>query len=448
MSEGMIGFGTDGIRGIYAPGPMNVNEQLGMHLGLATGTKFGAENDVVLVGEDPRWSSEALADAAAAGVAAAGRNVRRVGVVPSPCLAYMVSMSEAVAGIMITASHNEDLRENGLKVFGPDGAKLSDADEQHLEQLLHTAKPHADIHGTVVEDTSRVQNYVQFLRETAGPAHCTTFNGARFVMDFANGAASYIGPELFMRMGAEVLATNHTPDGRNINQDCGAASSEGLLRLGDLVEGAKADGGIAFDGDADRVVIVDEQGWQLDGDDFLYILAHNPERKPTGVVTTIMGNLGLKRALRDIDVDVHRSDVGDRQVSKMLREKGLFLGGEPSGHIITGHLPTGDGMLTAIQVMKQVRASGKSLLEWRRQLEKYRLPEDSLKLTVPDSSKANHPQVRAYVDAVNAAHGDKGVVIVRPSGTEPNILRLNAQGTLVEEFSKIRDNVLGLMAAV
>jgi len=427
-------FRTDGIRG--ESGLYPVDRQGGTELGRALGECYGEQGigSAVIV-EDPRATSDELAKAISLGVRQVGMDSERIGVAPTPAVAYLTG--EDQIGVSITASHCP-MPDNGMKVFGPGGMKLSVDTERHIDGLMGTVPIRPGEYGRSTVRRDRVNDYVDFLRSTAGPNPDTLFSGMRLVIDTANGSASHIAPGLFESLGAQVVALNNQPDGHNINKDCGAADEEvGLPYLAARVQAESADAGIAFDGDADRVAITG-----LDGDDLLYILAHDAT-KPRGVAGTVMANLGLERALADMDIPFYRADVGDRNVLYKMREHGLDLGGEQSGHVITEHLMTGDGMLTAIQVMKRVGESGLSIEGWRRKLDAYRVPQRNINLVVPDQARVGHPEVVEAIDELTEHYRDRAHVLVRASGTQKDVVRVMVQA---DDVDAVLDDALGRLS--
>jgi len=345
----------------------------------------------------------------AAGVTATGANVEVVGVIPTPGLAYLTRESDAAAGIMVTASHNK-YSDNGVKVFDRTGGKLTDETETTMNGMITGGVAGRGSFGSWLHSTERVVGYENFL---VASAEGTDLTGMRIAVDSANGAASGIAARVFTRLGADVMAVADKPDGRNINAGCGATHTEMLEET--VVENG-LDLGVALDGDADRLMLVDGLGRKFDGDHIMYTLATAGGHD--GVVATVMTNLGAEQAMRGNGIDVIRAGVGDRYVLEGLRESGYRLGGEQSGHIILPErLATGDGMLAAIQAIRAVRESGLSLAEWRDQVEL--LPQALVNIPVPDKRLLGHESVRAYIDEVTDRLGGNGRVLIRPSGTEP-----------------------------
>ena len=400
-------FGTDGVRGVAGEYPLDT---IGTgQIGEAVGTLFAEPGELVLIGHDPRESSPHLVAGLAAGVTATGANVEVVGVIPTPGLAYLTRESDAAAGIMVTASHNK-YSDNGVKVFDRTGGKLTDETETTMNGMITGGVAGRGSFGSWLHSTERVVGYENFL---VASAEGTDLTGMRIAVDSANGAASGIAARVFTRLGADVMAVADKPDGRNINAGCGATHTEMLEET--VVENG-LDLGVALDGDADRLMLVDGLGRKFDGDHIMYTLATAGGHD--GVVATVMTNLGAEQAMRGNGIDVIRAGVGDRYVLEGLRESGYRLGGEQSGHIILPErLATGDGMLAAIQAIRAVRESGLSLAEWRDQVEL--LPQALVNIPVPDKRLLGHESVRAYIDEVTDRLGGNGRVLIRPSGTEP-----------------------------
>ncbi|MDP8961316.1 MAG: phosphoglucosamine mutase [Actinomycetota bacterium] len=411
-------FGTDGIRGI-------ANAELTPELALALGRALvillretGLPRPTVLVGRDPRWSGELLESALMAGVASAGGDATAIGVLPTPGVAYLTATCGVAAGAVISASHNP-VSDNGIKVFGGDGFKLTDAEEERLEELVREAdgdRPTGTKIGRICHDPTLVAAYVEHLVAAAE----AEFHGLRVVLDASNGAASHIAPLVYRRLGAELVELHCSPDGANINAGVGSTHPE-------VVAGAvvahDADIGLSHDGDADRLIAAAADGSEIDGDSTLAILAL--ARKDAGslrqnlVVTTIMTNLGFKRAMQQHDIDVVETKVGDRYVLEAMRERGAVLGGEQSGHLIQlDEATTGDGILTAVKLLSVMRSSGRPLAELAKVMT--RLPQVLTNVHVADRTSLDRAGTvwEAVRREQERLEGD-GRVLVRPSGTEP-----------------------------
>ncbi|MFB9907098.1 phosphoglucosamine mutase [Allokutzneria oryzae] len=412
-------FGTDGVRGLANS---DLTPELAMSIAVAAarvlGERNGPDRPVAVVGRDPRASGEMLEAAVAAGLASAGVDVLRAGVLPTPAVAHLVSDLGAGLGVMISASHNP-MPDNGIKLFSGDGHKLPDAVENQIEQLMAggagVARPTGGSIGRVRDIDDAVQRYVDhLLLATPQP-----LEGLRVVVDCANGAASIAAPEAYRRAGAEVIAVHASPDGININDGCGSTHLD-VLR--DAVREHGADMGIAHDGDADRCLAVDNTGAEVDGDQILAVLAlamkEGGELADDTLVATVMSNLGLHLAMRDHGVAVRTTSVGDRYVLEELRSGGFSLGGEQSGHVVLPtHATTGDGLLTALRLMARVVSSGRSLADLAGVMR--RLPQVLVNVKVSDKAAvAASPSVAEAVAAVEAELAGSGRVLLRPSGTE------------------------------
>ncbi|WP_018111632.1 phosphoglucosamine mutase [Thermus igniterrae] len=402
-------FGTDGVRGEAGKPPLT--PEFVLRLGQAAGAYFARQGarPVVLLAKDTRESSDLLEAALAAGLMSQGVRVEHLGVLPTPGVAYLTRRLGATAGAMISASHNP-YQDNGIKFFGPSGEKLPDEAEAEIEALLEEAHPTRAI-GTVGDFREAERMYLDFLL-----AHAPDLTGLRLGLDLAHGATYRLGPKLFQRAGAEVMAFFNTPDGRNINRGCGSTHPEALARF--VVE-LGLDLGLAFDGDGDRVQFIDRKGRLFHGDHILYLtaLAFGEE----GVVGTVMSNMGLEVALRERGLAFHRAPVGDRYVLERLKETGLSLGGEPSGHVIfLRHHTTGDGLLTALLTLKALKAMGGDLADWYEALPLY--PQVLLGVRVSDKARVmNHPRLQEAIREAERTLAGRGRLNVRPSGTEPLI---------------------------
>jgi phosphoglucosamine mutase len=439
-------FGTDGVRGL-ANGEV-LTPELALALA-ASAAHVLAERDrshrpIAVVGRDPRASGEMLEAAVVAGLAAAGADALRVGVLPTPAVAYLVGALDADLGVMISASHNA-MPDNGIKLFAAGGHKLPDAVEDAVEAGLEIvgARPTGAGIGRVRElpDDARARYADHLLAATPTP-----LDGLRVVVDCAHGAASAVGPAVLARAGARVTAIAATPDGENINDGVGSTHLSGLVAA---VEQTGADVGIAFDGDADRCLAVSADGAVVDGDAILAICAlalreHGRLRSDT-LVATVMSNLGLHHAMRDAGIRLLTTPVGDRYVLEALREQDLSLGGEQSGHVVfADRATTGDGLLTALQLLGRIAGSGASLAELAAVVQ--RLPQVLINVPVADRAKvATAPDVVAAVDAAAAELGDDGRVLLRPSGTE-QIVRVMVEAPTQEAAEAIARRVAAAVA--
>lgn len=408
-------FGTDGVRGVAGEPPLT--PEFVLRLGQAAGAFFKGRTPrpVVLLGKDTRLSCDLLEAALAAGLMSQGVRVEHLGVLPTPAVAYLTQRLGATAGVMISASHNP-YQDNGIKFFSQHGDKLSDEAEAEIEALLEKDLPTQGI-GTVSDFREAERMYLEFLSSKG-----TSLEGLRIVLDTANGATYRLAPRLFQRLGAEVFVMFNTPDGRNINKGCGSTHTD-FLRAQVVEMGY--DLGVAFDGDGDRVILVDRKGREFHGDHLLYLNAL--VRREPGVVGTLMSNMGLEVKLREAGIQFYRAAVGDRYVYEKLRATSLSLGGEQSGHLLfLDHAPTGDGMLTAILSLEAMRRSGRDLSEWYEALPMY--PQLLRNVRVRDKQRVmRHPDLHRAIQEAERSLEGQGRVNVRPSGTEP-LVRVMVEG--------------------
>lgn len=401
-------FGTDGVRGLAGQYPLN--SEGAYRIGMAVGSQFAKEGEKVVIGWDTRESSTEIVSNLSKGLQAVGVHVVLVGVLPTPGLSYIArEQSEFVAGIMVTASHNP-YQYNGIKVFDSRGNKLTDEAESSLNHLIEAKLPTRGT-GSQAHDESLVSLYEDFLVSTAPGLQ---LHGLKVAVDSANGAASGLAEKIFKRLGADVTALFDTPDGKNINADCGATHTNALKHV---VTDKNLDVGIALDGDADRLIMIDHLGREVKGDYLLYLLA--VARHADGVVATVMSNIGFEQALHKRGIKLLRTDVGDRYVLEGLRKTGYKLGGEQSGHIIFPLvLATGDGLLAAIQTLRAISTSGKSLAEWCDEVDL--LPQAFVNVPLSNKNKLASPEVKNYIsDLMTRSAADDSRVLIRPSGTEP-----------------------------
>jgi phosphoglucosamine mutase len=446
-------FGTDGVRGVAG---RDLTARLATDLSAAAaavlGGSVGEGRPLAVIGRDPRASGEFLEAAVVAGLAGAGVDVLRLGVIPTPAVAYLTGALDAAFGVVISASHNP-AKDNGIKFFGRGGIKLPDAVEDEIEARFRsleqgtpdqpkvpgqrTLEATATEFGRVRDATVEPERYLDHLLSTLpGPS---ALAGLRIVADCAHGAAYRLAPEALRRAGAEVVTIGAEPDGLNINDGCGSTS------LGALVEAVLehgADAGIAYDGDADRCLAVDGDGQPLDGDQILTVLATGLKQagRLTGdtVVVTVMSNQGFHVAMAEAGIAVIETPVGDKHVSEIMRARGYVLGGEQSGHIImTEHATTGDGVLTSLQLLAAVNRLGVSLAAAAKMMPKY----PQVLVNVPGDASQLGPEVAAAVARARAKLGGNGRVLVRPSGTEPTI-RLMVQA----EDASLADRVVSELA--
>jgi phosphoglucosamine mutase len=413
-------FGTDGIRGRVGAVPMTPD--FALKLGWAAGRVLARSPGArVLIGKDTRRSGYMFESALEAGFSAAGVETDLLGPIPTPAVAYLTRALRCQAGAVISASHNPH-HDNGVKFFGADGGKLSDAIEAEIEALLdqpvHCVAPELLGRARRIDDAQG--RYIEFCKSSFPLSQ--TLNGLKVVLDCANGAAYKTAPAVLRELGGEVIVIGDKPDGLNINRDCGSTHLE-ALKAAVLAE--RADIGIALDGDADRCLMVTAEGREIDGDEILYIIAR--QRLAAGtlsgpVVGTQMSNLGLEQALRKLGLDFQRAAVGDRYVMEILKAKGGMLGGETSGHTIClDRTSTGDGTVTALQVLSAMVESGQSLAQLAAGMRK--LPQVLINVRIHGAAKPllAHPGVRASVAAVQQQLAARGRVLLRASGTEPLI---------------------------
>ena len=410
-------FGTDWVRGV-------ANDDLTAELALALGSAAARlghtghlRRRVAVVGRDPRASSEMLEAAVIAGVTSEGVDVLRVGVLPTPAVAYLTHAYDADFGVMISASHNP-MPDNGIKIFGPGGHKLDDATEDRVEELVHAgpgARPTGAGIGRVVEAEDALDRYLRHV----GKAVTTRLDGLTVVVDCAHGAASTAAPRAYRAAGATVVAINAEPDGLNINDRCGSTHIE---RLQSAVTSHGADLGLAHDGDADRCLAVDAAGRLVDGDAIMVVLAlamqEAGELASNTLVATVMSNLGLHLAMRSAGIEVRTTGVGDRYVLEELRAGEFSLGGEQSGHIVMPALgTTGDGIVTGLRLMSRMAQTRSTLAALAEPM--HTLPQVLINVQVADKTTvADAPAVRSAVAEAQAALGDTGRILLRPSGTE------------------------------
>lgn len=424
-------FGTDGIRGKVGATPITPDFML--KLGWACGRVFARTagesegRSLVIIGKDTRVSGYMFESALEAGLVAAGVDVKLLGPMPTPAIALMTRTQSAQAGIVISASHNP-FYDNGIKFFDGEGRKLDDAVElaieRELEEPLETVESAAI--GKVLRVVDAAGRYIEFCKSTVPDQF--NLRGMKLVVDCAHGATYHIAPSVFSELGAEVVTMGVDPDGFNINEGVGSTDTQALS---DRVVAEQADLGIALDGDGDRVVFVDAAGELLDGDELLLIIALH--QGCDGVVGTQMTNLGMELALREAGIEFARAKVGDRYVNELMREKGWSLGGESSGHIICNNLATtGDGIVAALQVLVAVRESGEDLASLRDCMKKFPQHMINVRAQGPVDLESK-PAIGEAVARVEAELGERGRVLLRPSGTEP-LVRVMVEG---EDLSQV-----------
>ena len=435
-------FGTDGIRGKVGEFP--VTPDFVLKLGWAAGKVLADEGEgTVVIGKDTRISGYMFESALEAGLSAAGIDVVLTGPMPTPAIAYLTRTFNGQAGIVISASHNP-FYDNGIKFFAGDGNKLSDEVELKIEQLLES-----DMDVVASEDIGRVRRmddasgrYIEYCKASTGQQ--LDLRGMKVVIDAGHGATYQVGPAVFRELGAEVISIGVNPNGVNINDGVGSTAPDGLAAA---VLEHKADMGIAFDGDGDRVIMVDEKGRITDGDELLYIIAMDRKQRSEltgGVVGTMMTNLGMEKTLEKAGIPFARAKVGDRYVNEQLLKRGWLIGGESSGHIICRDVSTtGDGIVSALQVLKAVVNSGESLSALTGGVSKY--PQIMINVRVKAKKDTNAvPEIVEAVAASEAELGGRGRVLLRPSGTEP-VIRVMVEG---EDEQEVRTHVERLVKVV
>ncbi|MFP5430790.1 MAG: phosphoglucosamine mutase [Gammaproteobacteria bacterium] len=429
-------FGTDGVRGKVGEAP--ITPEFALKLGWAAGKALARNGQSwVVMGKDTRLSGYLLESALEAGLSAAGVSVRLLGPMPTPAIAYLTRAFHADAGIVISASHNP-YYDNGIKFFGPNGMKLQDEVEEAIEEWLD--RPMAitapDALGKAMRQDDARGRYIEFCKSSF-PFHLS-LRGLKIVLDCANGAAYQVGPSVFTELGAEVIRLACAPDGLNINRDCGSTHPEALQQA--VVEHG-ADLGIAFDGDSDRLLMVDRSGDVVDGDELIVIIARERMANGNGVkgvVGTLMSNLGMEIAVRELGLEFVRAKVGDRYVMAELEARGWTLGGESSGHIVClDKTTTGDAIIAALQVLTAMVRTGTPLHELRRGMQKF--PQRLVNVRVVQrSDPMAHPRIQEAVKAAEARLADRGRVLLRASGTEPliRVMVEGADGSLVEGLAQ------------
>lgn len=440
-------FGTDGIRGQANTYPMTA--EMALKVGMAAGLVFknGGHRHRVVIGKDTRLSGYMLETALVAGFTSVGMDVFLLGPMPTPAVAMLTRSLRTDLGVMISASHNP-FQDNGIKFFGPDGFKLSDEIEKTIEDLVETDLT-PRLAGT--RDLGRAkridgaqQRYIEFAKRTL-PREMS-LEGLRVVIDCANGAAYKVAPEALWELGADVISMGVSPDGFNINEECGSTSTGALSRK---VHEVRADIGIALDGDADRVIIVDETGAVVDGDQLMAVVAQswqaNDRLSGNGIVATVMSNLGLERYLEDLGLTLARTKVGDRYVVEHMRANGFNVGGEQSGHIVLSDFATtGDGLIAALQVLACVKDQGKPVSEVCRRFEP--VPQILKNVRYSGGAPLEQDQVRSAIEDGEARLGKAGRLVIRASGTEP-LIRVMAEGDDATLVHQVVDDIANVVAS-
>lgn len=437
-------FGTDGIRGQANSTPLT--PEMITQIAMAVGHQFhkSRRHKLVVIGKDTRLSGYMIETALTAGFSAVGLDVILLGPVPTPAVAFLTRSLRADLGVMISASHNP-YADNGLKFFGPDGYKLSDEMEQAIEHHFSAGTPHPYASVDDLGKAHRLEDvtgrYIEFVKSTFPKG--LRLDGLKIVVDCANGAAYKVAPTVLWELGADIIPLAITPDGRNINHQCGALSPAALI---EAVQTQGAHLGLALDGDADRVVLVDEKGCLLDGDQLIALIAqtwHKQGRlQGDTVVTTLMSNLGLERYLQSQHIQLLRTAVGDRHVVAKMRQHNLNVGGEQSGHIIlSDYITTGDGLIAALQVVAAVLEAGRPVSEVAHLFEP--MPQILKNVRVP-AQTLQHPQVKTCIAGQEARLGKAGRILVRPSGTEA-LIRVMAEGDDLQQVNQAVNEIVNAL---
>lgn len=439
-------FGTDGIRGL-ANGD-KLTPELALKVGMATGLSFrrGEHRHRVVIGKDTRRSGYMIENALTAGFTAVGMDVFLLGPMPTPAVAMLTRSMRADLGVMISASHNP-FADNGIKLFKPDGYKLSDEKEEKIEALIDSDLEARLSQGRGIGRAKRIEEagtrYIEYAKRTL--PRRTDFTGLRIVVDCANGAAYKVAPEALWELGAEVISIGVDPDGYNINNKCGSTAPESLI---EKVLETRADIGIALDGDADRVLIIDEKGIIVDGDQLMGVIAKSWKERELltggGIAATVMSNLGLERFLSSLDLKLDRAKVGDRYVLESMRKNNFNVGGEQSGHIIlSDYTTTGDGLVAALQLMQVVLTTGKTVSEICNIYQK--VPQLLLNVNFSGGKPLANTIVQSAIAKGEAELGETGRLVIRASGTEP-LIRIMGEGDDEALMTKIVHTVADVIA--
>ncbi|MBO0664058.1 phosphoglucosamine mutase [Jiella sp. MQZ9-1] len=441
-------FGTDGIRGTANRHPMTA--EVAMKVGMAAGIVFkrGSHRHRAVIGKDTRRSSYMIENAMVAGFTAAGVDVFLLGPMPTPAVAMLTRSLRADIGVMISASHNP-FADNGIKLFGPDGYKLSDDIEAEIGSLigedLSAKMPTGEAIGRAKRVDGDIYRYIEFAKRTL-PRELS-LEGMRVAIDCANGAGYRVAPEVLWELGAEIVKIGVEPDGVNINRDCGSTAPTALIAK---VKEVRADIGIALDGDADRVLIVDEKGDVVDGDQLMAVIAESwaedGRLAAGGIVATIMSNLGLERFLEAKQLQLARTKVGDRYVVEHMRQHGYNVGGEQSGHIILSDFSTtGDGLVSALQILAVVRRKGGTVSEVCRRFEP--VPQVLKNVRFRKGEPLQDGRVQDAIAVGRDRLGNAGRLVIRPSGTEP-LIRVMAEGDDAGLVNIVVDDIVGVLQSV
>ncbi len=439
-------FGTDGVRGKANSGAMTADMVL--KIGMAAGNLYrrGSHRHRVVIGKDTRLSGYMIEQALTAGLLASGMDVFLLGPVPTPAVAMLTRSMRADLGVMISASHNPYF-DNGIKIFGPDGYKLSDEQESEIERMLDNPAAMPVAGSDQIGRAKRIEDagarYIEFAKRTF--PRDSNLDGLRIVIDTANGASYKTAPPALWELGAEIISIGDEPNGTNINEKCGSTAPQVMC---DRVRETRADIGIALDGDADRVIISDERGQVIDGDQLMALVTKSMQERGQlqggGLVATVMSNLGLERYLAGQGLSLVRTKVGDRYVVEHMRAHGFNVGGEQSGHIVLSDFSTtGDGLLAALQVLAEVVRAGKPVSEVCNMFEP--VPQVLKNVKFKSGKPLDDKSVKAAIAAATARLGNSGRLVIRPSGTEP-LIRVMAEGDDGAMVSAIVDELCGVIA--
>ncbi|PZQ17127.1 MAG: phosphoglucosamine mutase [Ancylobacter novellus] len=439
-------FGTDGIRGRANRFP--ITPELAMKVGMAAGLAFrrGDWRHRVVIGKDTRLSGYMIESALQAGFTSVGVDVLLVGPMPTPAVAHITRSMRADLGVMISASHNP-YDDNGIKLFAPDGYKLSDDVELEIEALIDGDLSRRYAVSDEIGRAKRIDDaqarYIEFAKRTVHRS--LSLEGMRIVIDCANGAGYKVAPEALWELGADVVKIGVEPNGLNINKDCGSTAPNALIAK---VRETRADIGVALDGDADRVIVVDEKGQVVDGDQLMAVVAaswaEDGRLSAPGLVSTVMSNLGFERYLASIGLTLERTPVGDRYVVERMRSQGYNLGGEPSGHIVLSDFATtGDGLVAALQLLGVVQKAQRPVSEVCHRFEP--LPQVLKNVRYRSGRPLDDEAVRAAISQAARRLGDEGRLVIRPSGTEP-VIRVMAEGDDADLVTTIVDEVVDVIA--
>ncbi len=441
MSDQRKYFGTDGIRGYANRSPMTA--ETAMRVGMAAGVAFkrGNHRHRVVIGKDTRLSGYMIENALVAGFTAAGMDVFLLGPVPTPAVAMLTRSLRADIGVMVSASHNA-FHDNGIKLFGPNGFKLSDDLENEIERLIDQDLTNRMAEGRSIGRAQRIEGvddrYIEIAKRTL--PRKMSLEGLRVVVDCANGAAYKVAPKALWELGAEVVTIGADPDGININSECGSTFTATLQRK---VNEVRADIGIALDGDADRVIIVDEKSNVIDGDQLMALVAQswneNEQLNGDGIVATVMSNLGLERFLQGINLSLARTAVGDRYVVEHMRKNGYNVGGEQSGHIVlSDYATTGDGLVAALQVLSVVKSWDKPVSEVCNRFEP--VPQVLKNVRYSEGEPLNDNKVIKCIEDARQRLANTGRLVIRKSGTEP-LIRVMAEGDDEQMVGEVVDDI-------